>query len=244
MKHSDAASMTDPDRFQSRPPNRLRREDSASRTRPDPSGSLHDPNRHTSFKQPRKRYPLSRFFRRKTGQVSTKETAERRNQPTTPTLKRLIAPPVRENDSFHTKPKLDEEGAFDLRRRSRLAKGLKHRSDLSTRWFLAHSPLAAPEGTTAHGQVRNRESSCQRSWSHLTLLGFRPLQRFSQEKRPTPGLPHPAVLHSQVFTTSQCFIPLLAVPASFHAGSTPGVLDPAELSPTEDRVPFRLPIPS
>jgi len=75
-------------------------------------------------------------------------------------------------------------------------------------------------------------------------MGFRPLQRLGQEKRPAPGLPHPAVLHSQAFSTSQCFIPLLAVPALFHAGSTHGVLDPAELSPPEDRVPFRFPLPS
>jgi len=31
------------------------------------------------------------------------------------------------------------------------------------------------------------------------------------------------VLHSQVFSTSQCVIPPLSVPALFHAGSTPGV---------------------
>jgi hypothetical protein len=39
-------------------------------------------------------------------------------------------------------------------------------------------------------------------------------------------------------------IPFLAVPALFHAGSTHGVLDPAELSPPEDRNNFRSPIPS
>jgi hypothetical protein len=31
------------------------------------------------------------------------------------------------------------------------------------------------------------------------------------------------VRHSQVFSTSQCIIPPLSVPALFHAGSTPGV---------------------
>lgn len=112
--------------------------------------TIRNVKRHSG--SPRKRCPLFRSFRRKTVQESTKGTARGRT-PTTPTPKRLIAPPVREQDSLHAKPKLDEEGALDLRRRSRLAKGLKHRSDLSTRWFLAHSPLAAPEGTTAHGQV-------------------------------------------------------------------------------------------
>jgi hypothetical protein len=153
------------------------------------------------------RHSLSRPFRRLAGKESTRGTAQRRNQSTTPTPNQLVAPPLQESDFHHTEPKSDEEEVPDLYRRSRLAKGLEHRSDLSTRWFLAYSPLVAPEGATAHGQVRNRESSCQRSWSHLTLLGFRPLQRFSQEKRPIPGLPHPAVLHSQVFSTSQCVIP-------------------------------------
>lgn len=31
--------------------------------------------------------------------------------------------------------------------------------------------------------------SCQRSLSHLTLMGFRPLQRIGQRKRPAPGSP-------------------------------------------------------
>jgi hypothetical protein len=128
--------------------------------------------------------------------------------------------------------------------RGRLTRGRTNSPDLSTRWLPIHSPLDPPEGEAAHGPTGNRESSCQRSWSHLTLMGFRPLQRLGQEKRPAPGLPHPAVLHSQAFSTSQCLIPLLAVPALFHAGSTPGVLDPAELSPPEDRVPSRFPIPS
>jgi len=75
-------------------------------------------------------------------------------------------------------------------------------------------------------------------------MGFRPLQRISREKRPALDLPHPAVLHSQVFPTSQCFIPFPTVPALFHASSVHGFLDPAELSPSQDRVAFRFPIPS
>jgi hypothetical protein len=75
-------------------------------------------------------------------------------------------------------------------------------------------------------------------------MGFRPLQRVKQGKRPTPGLPDPAVLHSQVFSTSQRFIPPLTVPALFHAGSAHGVSDPSELSPSKDRVVFQRPIPS
>jgi hypothetical protein len=75
-------------------------------------------------------------------------------------------------------------------------------------------------------------------------MGFGSLQRISREKRPTPGLPHPAVLRSQAFSTSQRFIPSPTVPALFHTGSTRGILDPAELSPPEDRSAFRLPIPS
>jgi hypothetical protein len=62
-------------------------------------------------------------------------------------------------------------------------------------------------------------------------MGFRPLQRINRWKRPAPGLPHPAVLHSQVFSTSQRFIPPSVVPALFHAGSTPGVFYPTEHSP-------------
>jgi hypothetical protein len=75
-------------------------------------------------------------------------------------------------------------------------------------------------------------------------MGFRPLQRVGLGKRPAPGLPHPAVLRSQAFSTSQRFIPPRTVPALFHAGSTHGVCDPTELSPAEDRVAFQLPIPS
>jgi hypothetical protein len=75
-------------------------------------------------------------------------------------------------------------------------------------------------------------------------MGFRPLQRVNQKKRPTPGLPHPAVLHSQVFSTSQRFLPLLAVPALFHAGSTHGVFYPSERSPCWNRFAFRLTFPS
>jgi hypothetical protein len=75
-------------------------------------------------------------------------------------------------------------------------------------------------------------------------MGFRPLQRIGPGKRPTPGLPHPAVLRSQVFSTSQRFMPPLTVPALFHAGSTRGVWYPPELSPSEDRSAFRLSIPS
>lgn len=52
------------------------------------------------------------------------------------------------------------------------------------------------------------------------------------------------MLHSQAFSTSQCLIPFLAVPALFRAGSASGIFDPAELSPPEDRVAFRFPIPS
>jgi hypothetical protein len=36
-------------------------------------------------------------------------------------------------------------------------------------------------------------------------LRFLPLQRSENGERPTPGLPHPAVLRSQVFSTSQRF---------------------------------------
>jgi hypothetical protein len=75
-------------------------------------------------------------------------------------------------------------------------------------------------------------------------MGFRPLQRVNQGKRPALGLPLPAVLRSQVFSTSQRFIPPWTVPALFHAGSTRGVLDPSERSPSKDRVAFQLPIPS
>jgi hypothetical protein len=91
--------------------------------------------------------------------------------------------------------------------------------------------------------MKQNDISCQRS-SHLTLVGFRPLQRISQKKRPTPGFPCLAVLHSQVFSTSQCFIPLLTVPALFHAGSTRGVWYPSERSPSKDRVVSQLPLPS
>jgi hypothetical protein len=80
--------------------------------------------------------------------------------------------------------------------------------------------------------------------SHLALMGFRPLQRIALGKRPTPGLPHPAVLRSQAFSTSQRFAPPLDVPALFHAGSTHGVWDPSELSPSRDRDAFQLPLPS
>jgi hypothetical protein len=62
-------------------------------------------------------------------------------------------------------------------------------------------------------------------------MGFRPLQRIGLRKRPTPGLPHPAVLRSQVFSTSQRFFPPQAVPVLFHTGSTHGVWDPTECSP-------------
>jgi hypothetical protein len=75
-------------------------------------------------------------------------------------------------------------------------------------------------------------------------MGFRPLQRIGLRKRPAPGLPHPAVLRSQVFSTSQRFIPPRAVPVLFHTGSTHGVWDPTECSPPADRVASRLPIPS
>jgi hypothetical protein len=50
-----------------------------------------------------------------------------------------------------------------------------------------------------------------------------PLQRFGEGKRPAPGLPHPAVLRSQVFSTSQRLLPPLTFPALFRAGCTPGV---------------------
>jgi hypothetical protein len=72
-------------------------------------------------------------------------------------------------------------------------------------------------------------------------MGFGSLQRISREKRPTPGLPHPAVLRSQAFSTSQRFIPSPTVPVLFHTGSTRGILDPAEFSPPEDRPPFGFP---
>jgi hypothetical protein len=88
------------------------------------------------------------------------------------------------------------------------------------------------------------KSSCQRSVSHLALMGFRPLQRVARGKRPTPGLPRPAARRSQVFSTSQRFTPPLDVPALFHAGSTHGVWDPTERSPSSDRVASQLPFPS
>jgi len=38
------------------------------------------------------------------------------------------------------------------------------------------------------------------------------------------GLPGPSTLHSQVFRTSQCFLPPVAFPALFHAGRALGIL--------------------
>jgi hypothetical protein len=74
-------------------------------------------------------------------------------------------------------------------------------------------------------------------------MGFRPLQRIARWKRPTPDLPIPAVLRSQVFSTSQRLIPPPNVPALFHADSTRGVLDPSELSPPRDQVPLTVSLP-
>jgi hypothetical protein len=45
----------------------------------------------------------------------------------------------------------------------------------------------------------------------------------------TTGLPDPSSRHSQVFSTSQCFLPPLTFPALFHAGRTLGIR-PLELS--------------
>jgi hypothetical protein len=54
-------------------------------------------------------------------------------------------------------------------------------------------------------------------------LRFLPLQRSGNGERPTPGLHHPAVQHSQVFSTSQRFTPPASVTALFHAAGTLGV---------------------
>jgi hypothetical protein len=97
-------------------------------------------------------------------------------------------------------------------------------------------PVKGPEAVPTH--LVHLDECCQRSLSHLALMGFRPLQRVARRKRPAPDLPHPAVQHSQVFSTSQCIAPPPNVPALFHAGSTRGILDPPKRSPSRDRVPF------
>jgi hypothetical protein len=74
-------------------------------------------------------------------------------------------------------------------------------------WCCPSPDIRLHETTFCRNRCSTTRSSCQRSTSHLALMGFRPLQRIGQRKRPTPGLPHPAVLHSQVFSTSQCFLP-------------------------------------
>jgi hypothetical protein len=79
--------------------------------------------------------------------------------------------------------------------------------------------------------------------SRLTLLGFAPLQRIGNGNRPAPGLPGPAVLRSQVFSTSQRFVPPVSVTALFHAASTHGILPfrafplPKAVAPLDARYP-------
>lgn len=56
----------------------------------------------------------------------------------------------------------------------------------------------------------------------------RPFGASGNGKRPTPDLPHPAVLRLQAFSASWRFVPPETVPALFHAGGTLGVL-PSEV---------------
>jgi hypothetical protein len=49
------------------------------------------------------------------------------------------------------------------------------------------------------------------------------LQRSGSGERPAPGLPDPAVLRSQVFSTSQRFAPPSTVTALFHAAGALGI---------------------
>jgi hypothetical protein len=47
-------------------------------------------------------------------------------------------------------------------------------------------------------------------------------------KRPTPGLPHPAALRLQAFSTSWRLVPPETLPVLFHTGNVPGLL-PSEV---------------
>jgi hypothetical protein len=72
-------------------------------------------------------------------------------------------------------------------------------------------------------------TSISRRPSHEVLRLY---DAYGKRQRPTPGLPHLAVLRPQAFSASRRFIPPHASPALFHAGNAP------ELLPTEDS-PFR-----
>jgi hypothetical protein len=54
--------------------------------------------------------------------------------------------------------------------------------------FSSSPPLGA-QGVRCRTARETYRLSCQRSLSHLTLMGFRPLQRLGQRKRPTPDSP-------------------------------------------------------
>lgn len=66
-------------------------------------------------------------------------------------------------------------------------------------WCCPSPDIRLHETTFCRNRCSTTRSSCQRSTSHLALMGFRPLQRVKQGKRPTPGLPDPAVQRLQAF---------------------------------------------
>ena len=99
------------------------------------------------------------------------------------------------------------------------------------------SRLSCPS-SRVQSTIRKRvpANSCTANGTSFYRLPSREVLRlydvYGQRQRPTPGLPHLAVLRPQAFSASRRFIPPQTSPALFHAGNAP------ELLPTEDS-PFR-----
>lgn len=91
---------------------------------------------------------------------------------------------------------------------------LKHRLILS--WTFA------PLQSLTHGRPSREATSLMRFFVPFDASGIR--------KRPTPGLPYPAVQRLQAFSASWRVAPPDTLPALFHAGGAYGVL-PSEVFP-------------